>query len=548
MKKDAYMHRIIGFEHEFDFLFYDGLGNPIEDVDATIRPRTAYLKKFMDILCGLTFHRMEHNTTDASNRAIFENGGMTHIELSTTIEISSPECRNAAEAVVYDKAMDLLLNTALQRWNEQAEKNDLPGLKIFKKNTGIVSGGLGDAEDKPLAEACRYPISRAFHESYRITGRLFNEITRPLEGKSEGPAYLASSDRANFPREPQGKFWSLFLVARYLLSGCGGIVCNPDLDSREPFIFAVSPRFFNTELVLGSVATNRESRSIINSRTDSQIEDEKCGLYNRLHVVCGDANMMEKSVWLTLGASSLVLEVLENNCFDPELASDFYVLGEKGSFGHFLREIAVDQTGETKIKLVDGKVQAVMEILWRYYELCEKYAVDNMRKEHFPVLLEWKRVMGLLEHDQAGLIGVLGWPTLKWLIEEQRGSNPRASLSEERIHAVNFGFHDIDMEESLYYGLLDSFERITTDGQIRKAAVTPPETRAKLRAMLCRKLAESRQNYNASSWREIKIKKLDDSQNPPKSIEHIISLENPFATNLSQLDEKSRSVIKMLGL
>ena len=103
------------------------------------------------------------------------------------------------------------------------------------------------------------------------------------------------------------------------------------------------------------------------------------------------------------------------------------------------------------------------------------------------ILREWRRVLTLLERDPRDLVGILGWPTLKWILEEYSGGGKPLGLDHAEMQRLNYDFHQIDFGKSLYYQLLPDFERITTDEEIRYAAMHPPETRAKLRVATARK-------------------------------------------------------------
>ncbi len=529
----------MGIEHEFDTLFHDDVsGEPIEALPSD-RARSPHLDTFFALTEKLALRTPNHKT-GTGERWVLPNGGMAYQDM-LNFEICSPECTSPREMVIHDKAMERIAYKALQMWRslpggertfmEEKRRFDL---KIYKKNTGIMPALIqsiipaeGEAFSPP-PHPPHVPISRAFHENYRINLGLFH--------------------RLHNQKSLYSQFWSLFLMTRYLFSGSGGIVCQPHatVGTDEEFLFAVSPRFFAMSKMLGLGTTGYDERAILCARESKDLEDNEG--YERLHVICGDANMMEKSIWLTVGISSLILELMEHDELDETLRADPSWYEKQFPFNKLLKKLGADSRGETKLRLANGTQQTVLEVLWRYYYLCEKYVRRNAQAQHYELLTEWHRVLRELERDWRNLVGVLGWPTLKWIIEEHGAKNSRVTpLDDEELHQLNYDFHNIDPEESLYYELAGDFERVTTDEEIEEATTTPPETRAKLRAVICKHLQGLGYDFS-STWRQIQFITsglLADTPNRPRTT---IELGDPCANTFFGLDSKSRSVINSLDL
>ncbi len=522
-----HMPRIMGIEHELDVLFYDHDGDPI-DASPNGSANHICFHTLLDIVSDLSMTPDSRKNLGNGGRLILRNGGMAYRDMGTLLEICTPECTDPIEIVAYDKAIDLLLNDVLDAWNKLSKVKGLPGIKIFKKNTSIMPSN--QITGQPHMSMPDFLSTRAFHENYRITRSLFDQL-RYKEDKK--------------PMHIKAQSWALFLAARYLFAGSGGIVPQQAASGEPDFLFAVSPRFMNIGGLHADGTTRRDQRSLINLRVDDSVEDESKSVYSRLHVICGDSHMLEKSLWLTVGVSSLVLELLESNDFDPTLAAD--LLDQNDGFITLIKKLAMNKEGTIKIKLVTGVRCTVRDILWRYYEMCRKYVEQNELWEHAQLLAEWKRALTLLERDPRELIGILDWPTLEWLIEEQMDSQGISSLSDAKIHETNFQFHDIDFRESTYYGLLESFERLTTDAEIRRALTTPPRTRAALRTKIVERLSELGYDFDATAWRTIKFT-AKARESASEADWRCISLPDPCANDLSQLDEKSKAAIKRLGL
>ncbi|MBI2049262.1 MAG: proteasome accessory factor PafA2 family protein [Parcubacteria group bacterium] len=511
------MRRIIGLEHELDAVFYDPSGNLFYEV----KPREALLDSFFRVAMRHGVASSPLTFDQGVDRIILPNGGMFYVDLGNP-EVCLPECKDPREVVIYDKAADILLTKILDTWRRSSRNPGSAYLRLYKKNTGILPNPDASKEAKR-----RTPTSRAFHENYLVSQGVFERIT---VGKS-------AEKLEGFQREMW--FFGLFLMVRYLITGSGGIVCNSNETTRReyPFEFVVSPRFSNIyKIVSSSTTATGCERAVINSKSESLMGNLP---YRRLHVICGDGNMMEKSVWLTVGITSLILELLEHDFWDRNLALN--PLSVSSNFGDFLKDLSRDHTGETRLELVDGRKNTVLEILWRYYELCESYSLKYKKKRHEKILKEWRRVLRAIETDWRDLIGVLGWPTLRWIV---CGEDERRSLDEEEAHRLNFEFHNIHTGEGLYYELLDDFERVTTDEEILAAVSHPPRTRASLRAWLCNHI--KRRGFSFScNWNSVSFCDEDDPE-----MEYRIRLENPYVVRIrkSQVDESTRVAMIKLGL
>jgi len=446
--------------------------------------------------------------------SLLKDGGRIYQDMQT-VEIASAECLGPTDIVLHDKAADVLVNAVLTDWRSAMK----PNLHVYKKNTNIVAGSDSDSA----------PLSRGFHENYLVKRTLWNDLIG-----------------VNAPLSEKAKFWALFLLTRYLITGSGGIVCT-SRGSQSDYVFTASPRFFAIGNIKGTSTTMCSARGLIEPRKEHHVGD--LSLSARLHVIAGDANMMEKALWLTVGMSSLVLELLEDDAWDETLTSNFdWYLPEAGGTVKFLREVSLDLRGEKTILLQNGAQESIMDILWRYLELCEKnLARKSDRDEDHAILREWRRVLTFLGRDARDCVGILGWPTLKWIFDEYSGSGELLRLDDERMHLLNFQFHDLDFENSLYYDLLPDFERITTDKGIRHAAENPPETRAKLRVAVAKKVIACGREFS-HEWSKIGFKKINDSPFLEGDETNEVFFENPYARTFAELDEGSRSVIKKLEL
>ena len=93
-----------------------------------------------------------------------------------------------------------------------------------------------------------------------------------------------------------------FLVSRQAYAGAGKV-----LQTARGAVFCLSQRAEHIWEGVSSATTR--SRPIINTRDEPHADAEK---FRRLHVIVGDSNMSEYATFLKIGATSIVLRMLED--------------------------------------------------------------------------------------------------------------------------------------------------------------------------------------------------------------------------------------------
>ncbi len=94
-----------------------------------------------------------------------------------------------------------------------------------------------------------------------------------------------------------------FLVTRQVFAGAGRVGIGQN--GQQPG-FQLSQRADYIEAEIGLETTLR--RPIVNTRDEPHADRTR---WRRLHLILGDATMLEVATWLRLGTTSLVLAVLE---------------------------------------------------------------------------------------------------------------------------------------------------------------------------------------------------------------------------------------------
>ena len=112
-----------------------------------------------------------------------------------------------------------------------------------------------------------------------------------------------------------------------------------------------------------SSATTR-SRPIINTRDEPHADAER---YRRLHVIVGDSNMSEHATFLKVGATSLLLRMLE----EPNVVLRDMTLENPI---RAIREISHDITCTRRVRLANGREVSALDIQSEYLNRAIRYA------------------------------------------------------------------------------------------------------------------------------------------------------------------------------
>ena len=347
-------------------------------------------------------------------------------------EYSCPEVTNIRDLVIHEKAGERVLEMARREAN--ALLPDGTQMLIYKNNSDRKGNSYGS------------------HENYLMDRRTsFKQIVENL-----------------MP----------FFVTRQVYAGAGKVGSE---NRGQPCSYQISQRsdFFETEVALDTMV----KRPIINTRDEPHADREK---YRRLHVIVGDANLSEYTIYLRSGATALVLSMIEDGAITRNLSLRDPVRS--------LRETSHDPTCKQELQLDDGKWMTAVQIQQEYLEMALKYVdgreIDSLTKD---VLEKWQYVLGCLERDPMELDGKIDWVMKKALIE---GFMERKSLdwNSPKVEMLDLQYHDLRPEKGLYYILerQGKAERIVTDDEITAAILKPPEdTRAYFRGECLRRYGES---------------------------------------------------------
>lgn len=382
-----------------------------------------------------------------SSNVFLENGARLYLDVGSHPEYATPECDSIRELVAHDKAGERILEGLLVSAEQRLREEGIRGvIYLFKNNTDSAGNSYG----------C--------HENY-LTSR----------------------------RDDFGHYAEVlipFFVSRQIYAGAGKV-----LQTARGARYCISQRAEHIWEGVSSATTR--SRPIINTRDEPHADAER---YRRLHVIVGDSNMSEYATFLKVGATSILLRMLE----DPGVVLRDMTLENPI---RAIREISQDITCTRKVRLANGREVSAVEIQAEYLNRALRY---NDQKGFSPMeqqaLRMWEHCLSRLESDPMSLTRECDW-VIKYQLLERYMAREGVPLGHPRIALMDLQYHDVNRERGLYYrmearGLV---ERICTDEEIDRATRFPPETtRARLRGEFIRRAKERKRDYTVD-WVHLKL-------------------------------------------
>ncbi|KUN77112.1 Pup--protein ligase [Streptomyces griseoruber] len=383
-----------------------------------------------------------------SSNVFLRNGARLYLDVGSHPEYATPECDNVTELVTHDKAGERILEGLLVDAERRLHEEGIAGdVYLFKNNTDSAGNSYG----------C--------HENYLVARH--GEFSRLAD------------------------ILIPFLVTRQLLCGAGKVLQTP-----RGAVYCVSQRAEHIWEGVSSATTR--SRPIINTRDEPHADAER---YRRLHVIVGDSNMSETTMLLKVGATDLVLRMIEAGTVMRDLTLENPIRA--------IREVSHDITGRRKVRLASGREASALDVQREYYEkavdFCERRGIRTGTVEQ--VLELWGRTLDAIEAEDLDRIGTeIDWVMKYKLIERYRAKH-NMTMSHPRVAQIDLAYHDIHRRRGLYYLLERKGQatRICNDLKIFEGKSVPPQTtRARLRGDFIRRAQEQRRDFTVD-WVHLKL-------------------------------------------
>jgi Pup amidohydrolase len=356
-------------------------------------------------------------------------------------EYSTPECTTLGQIVAQDKAGERILAECARRRNQK-----LPSgfeVRLYKNNTDFAGHSYG----------C--------HDNYLMRRDI-------------------AWDRIVAGMLP-------FLITRQIFAGAGKMGIEAESAQGEPGVYQISQRADFFSVVVSIDTMNR--RPLINTRDEPHVDASR---YRRFHVILGDSNMSEWATAMKVGTTSLILDLIEHGDA-PQLEIAQPVDANKS--------ISRDQTYDWIIELKDGRKISAIDVQRIYLRAASKLNNDSSEDRQW-ILREWENVLNDLERDVMSTRDRIDWTAKKFLLDALQ-EEEKLSWSDPWLQSIDLEYHDLDLDQGLYYELLRKglMRRVTNEEEIKASIFNPPETtRAFFRG---RAVARFNDEISSIQWDEI---------------------------------------------
>lgn len=406
-----------------------------------------------------------------SSNVFLNNGSRLYLDVGSHPEYATAECEQLLQLIAHDRAGETVMLDLVEQAEEQLLEEGHEGrLFLFKNNVDSAGNSYG----------C--------HENYLIP--------RKVEFKRLADMLIP------------------FLVTRQLLCGAGHLV---QIEDETKFVFSQRA----DHMWEGVSSATTRSRPIINTRDEPHADAQ---YHRRLHVIVGDSSMSETTQLLKIGATDLVLRLIESG----EIYHDLRLENPIRS----IRSISHAFTGQTVVRLMSGDEPTALQLQWKILELVKGFvARHGAHHDQVERVLElWERVLVAVESQNFSLIDQdIDWAIKHKLITGYAAKND-LGLDSHRIAQLNLTYHDIDPTRGLFHllrrrGLASS---VLDPLAIADAVENPPATtRAAIRSKFIRAARETGRRYS-TDWVHMKYEEGEGG---------VVLCKDPFATTNSAVDE-----------
>jgi proteasome accessory factor A len=394
-----------------------------------------------DAVAALERPDVEEYEDPGAATTVLTNGARLYVDHAHP-EYSSPEVTNPRDAVLWDKAGELVMLRAARALTANPA---MPDVALYKNNVDGKGASYGT------------------HENYLV-------------------------DRA-VPFDRLVEALTPFLVTRQVFAGAGRVGIGP---TGEVPGFQISQRADYIEAEVGLETTLR--RPIVNTRDEPHADRTR---WRRLHLILGDATLLEVATFLRLGTTSLVLWLVEQAQERPGLLDFVPGLALADPVGA-VREVSRDLSLSARLETVHGGTVTALDVQ-RAYLTAVRTAVGRPDDATAEVLARWESVLDRLARDPASCAREVEW-VAKWRLLEAMRTRDRIGWDHPRLAAMDIQWSDVRPERGLYHRLVaaGAVERLVTDEDVARAEHDPPvDTRAYFRGTVVRRFPGQ---VRAASW------------------------------------------------
>ena len=252
-----------------------------------------------------------------SSNVFLRNGSRLYLDVGSHPEYATAECDDVPQLIAHDRGGERILEGLVVDAQQRLVHEGIPGtIHLFKNNTDSAGNSYG----------C--------HENYLV--------------------------------RRQGDFGRLadvlvpFLITRQVLTGAGKVLPTP-----RGATYCLSQRADHIWESVSSATTR--SRPIINTRDEPHADAER---YRRLHVIVGDSSMSETTTLLKVGATDLVLRLVEAGVPLRDMALENPMRA--------IRDISHDTTGSATVQLANGRSASAVQIQEEFLAVVTSFVASSV--------------------------------------------------------------------------------------------------------------------------------------------------------------------------
>ena len=331
--------------------------------------REQCVNSFMQMAC----QRLPHLRGRHSSGIFLQNGARFYVDCGLHPELTTPECTSPTDAVRYVLAGERILCDLAAA--VEAANDSINEVMIFKGNV--------DYSGTHATWGC--------HESY-----------------------LHRAEPVRLPGQliPH-------LVSRVVYAGAGGY--NPMASGIE---FTLSPRAFHLVTAVSGAST--ENRGIFHTKDESL----SASGYHRAHILCGESLSSELANWLRVGATALVVAMIENGLHPAE---GIQLVSPLRALYSFARDLHCRVRAPT----IAGKGVTAVMVQRHYLELAEAHVGDAWMPPWAETVCEqWRKMLDLLGDAPESVETTLDWAIKNAVYRDhvrRRGLKWRALIGSSRL-------------------------------------------------------------------------------------------------------------------
>jgi len=382
----------------------------------------------------------------AGNGGFLFNGGRVYIDMGH-MEYCTPECATAIDVVRYDRAGDLLLQEAVRALKLEDK------VSFIRNNVDHYTGATFGC-----------------HENYSLDRKA------PLHEKNV-LSLLA------------------FLTLRVLFTGSGRVGSIRPSRFRGELVQREDAALFQISQRADYIQNDffewvQHNRAIINTR-DEPLADPR--QYRRLHLIHGDSNVLPATIFLKVGTTRLVLDLLDADELPPLALHDAVTT---------LRLLSRTLQPPWCVPLADGKLADAIELLAMYHSKA-KELFKGRDAETDSLLDLWAKVMRGLSSNLNSMVGILDWVTKEYLLREFCRSEG-LEWGNPWLESQDLEFHHIDPDRSLGLALAHRDGFWEPDGMPEAMSKPPCDSRAHARSRLMREIQGKESSYFLD-WEAVEV-------------------------------------------